>query len=206
MVSPEGDPLDRGVLTVRSWDEIVRTHSARVYHLSYRLTGNPHDAADLTQDVFVQLFRSFPQPAKGSLETWLRRVTTNRFFDQLWRKQRLRFETLADHASERTPSLEPTPSQVFNDQTVDDDMRTALDALSPGVRAAVLLCDIEGLTHSEVAATLGIGINTARTRICRGRAQLQDALTDRAPQHPWPGTRYDARGLHGRDCSLFGPP
>jgi len=165
-------------VTTRSWDEIVRTHSARVYHLSYRLTGNPHDAADLTQDVFVQLFRSFPQPARGSLEAWLRRVTTNRFFDQLRRKQRIRFENLADHATERIPSPEPTPSQILSAQTVDDDVRTALDALSPGVRAAVVLCDIEGLTHGEIAATLGIGINAARTRICRGRAQLRDALAD----------------------------
>lgn len=167
----------------RSWDEIVRTQSGMVYRLSYRLTCNPHDAADLTQDVFLQLFRAFPQPVTGDLETWLRRVTTNRFIDQFRRKQRIAFETLADHAGERLPSTEATPPEVLSAQTFDDDVRRSLDTLAPGVRAAVLLRDIEGLTHSEVATTLGIGVNAARTRICRGRAQLRDALTGRAPRH-----------------------
>ena len=169
------------VVRSRSWDEIVRTQSATVYQLSYRLTGNPHDAADLTQDVFLQLFRAFPQPVNGDLGAWLRRVTTNRFIDQFRRRKRVGFETLADHAGEQFPGREPIPSQVFGDKTIDDDVRRALDALTPGIRAAVLLCDIEGLTHREVASSLGIGINAARTRICRGRAQLRDALTDATP-------------------------
>jgi RNA polymerase sigma-70 factor (ECF subfamily) len=171
------------VVTARSWDEIVRSRSAIVYRLSYRLTGNPEDAADLTQDVFLQLFRACPQPVDGNLDAWLRRVTTNRFIDRVRRRQRMTFVNLADHAGERLPSREPSPAQAFSDQTIDDDVRRGLDALTPGVRAAVLLCDIEGLTHGEVASTLGIGVNAARTRICRGRAQLRDALTSGSPPH-----------------------
>jgi len=164
-------------LTTRSWDAIVRSRSAMVYRLSYRLTGNPHDAADLTQEVFLQLFRTSPQPVDGNLSAWLRRVTTNRFIDQARRGQRITFEALADHADERFQSREPTPPQALIDQTIDEDVRRGLESLAPGIRAAVLLRDIEGLSHSEVAATLGIGVNAARTRICRGRAQLRNALT-----------------------------
>jgi len=64
-----------------SWDEIVRTHSARVYRLAYRLTGNKHDAEDLTQEVFVRVFRSLSSYTPGTFEGWLYRITTNLFLD-----------------------------------------------------------------------------------------------------------------------------
>src|SRR5438105_128013 len=114
-------------VTARSWDEIVRAQSAAVYRLSYRLTGDPHDAADLTQDVFLQLFRSYPQPVNRNLEAWLRRVTTNRFIDQFRRRQRIAFEALPDHVGEQLPSREPTPSQAFSARTIDEDVRRGLN-------------------------------------------------------------------------------
>ena len=67
--------------TAPSWDEVVRTHSARVYRLAYRLTGNPHDAEDLTQEVFVRVFRSLSTYTPGTFEGWLHRITTNLFLD-----------------------------------------------------------------------------------------------------------------------------
>jgi hypothetical protein len=64
-----------------SWDEIVRAHSGRVYRLAYRLTGNQHDAEDLTQEVFVRVFRSLASYTPGTFEGWLHRITTNLFLD-----------------------------------------------------------------------------------------------------------------------------
>src|SRR3981189_3767302 len=84
-----------------SWDEIVRTHSARVYRLAYRLTGNPHDAQDLTQEGFVPGFRSLSSYTPGTFEGWLHRITTNLFLDAARRKQRIRFEGLADEMAQR---------------------------------------------------------------------------------------------------------
>src|SRR3954452_19172759 len=165
-----------------TWDEVVRTHSARVYRLAYRLTGNPHDAEDLTQDVFVRVFRSLSSYTPGTFEGWLHRITTNLFLDQVRRKQRIRFDGLADDAAERLPGREPTPAQVFDDQHFDADVQRALDALPPDFRAAVVLCDIEGLSYEEIAATLGIKLGTVRSRIHRGRAQLRAALAHRAPR------------------------
>ena len=95
--------------TPPTWDEVVRDHSARVYRLAYRLTGNPHDAEDLTQDVFVRVFRSLSSYTPGTFEGWLHRITTNLFLDQVRRKQRIRFDGLADDAAERLPGREPTP-------------------------------------------------------------------------------------------------
>ena len=164
-----------------SWDDIVRTHSARVYRLAYRLTGNPHDAEDLTQDVFVRVFRSLSTYTPGTFEGWLHRITTNLFLDQVRRKQRIRFDALPDDAGDRLAGREPTPAQAFDDSSFDHDVQAALHALPPDFRAAVVLCDIEGLSYEEIAATLGVKLGTVRSRIHRGRAQLREALEHRAP-------------------------
>ncbi|MET7638301.1 RNA polymerase sigma factor SigE [Streptomyces sp. NPDC005438] len=168
--------------TPPSWEEIVSTHSARVYRLAYRLTGNQHDAEDLTQEVFVRVFRSLSTYTPGTFEGWLHRITTNLFLDMVRRKQRIRFDALGDDAAERLPSREPTPQQHFNDTHFDADVQQALDTLAPEFRAAVVLCDIEGLSYEEIAATLGVKLGTVRSRIHRGRSHLRKALRHRSPE------------------------
>ncbi|MGH8822887.1 MAG: RNA polymerase sigma factor SigE [Jiangellaceae bacterium] len=168
--------------TPPSWDEVVREHSGRVYRLAYRLTGNSHDAEDLTQDVFVRVFRSLSSYTPGTFEGWLHRITTNLFLDGVRRKQRIRFDALPDDAADRLSGREPPPDRVFDDRMLDADIQAALDALAPDFRAAVVLCDIEGLSYEEIAATLDIKLGTVRSRIHRGRAQLRAALEHRAPR------------------------
>jgi RNA polymerase sigma-70 factor (ECF subfamily) len=168
--------------TPPTWEEVVHQHSARVYRLAYRLTGNQHDAEDLTQEVFVRVFRSLSTYTPGTFEGWLHRITTNLFLDQVRRKKRIRFDALADDASERMPGREPDPSRAYDDAHLDDDVQRALDSLPPDFRAAVVLCDIEGLSYEEVAATRGIQLGTVRSRIHRGRSQLRAALAHRRPR------------------------
>ncbi|MEJ8650424.1 RNA polymerase sigma factor SigE [Streptomyces decoyicus] len=172
---------DAQAWTPPSWEEIVSTHSARVYRLAYRLTGNQHDAEDLTQEVFVRVFRSLSTYTPGTFEGWLHRITTNLFLDMVRRRQRIRFDALGDDAAERLPSREPSPQQHFNDTHFDADVQQALDTLAPEFRAAVVLCDIEGLSYEEIAATLGVKLGTVRSRIHRGRSHLRKALKHRAP-------------------------
>ena len=166
-----------------TWEEIVTEHSARVYRLAYRLTGNMHDAEDLTHDVFIRVFRSLDSYQPGTFEGWLHRITTNAFLDKMRRKQRIRFDALSDDAAARLPTRELGPEQSYNDTHFDDDVQRALDGLSADFRAAVVLCDIEGLSYEEIATTLGIKLGTVRSRIHRGRSQLREALAHRAP-HP----------------------
>lgn len=169
--------------TPPSWEDVVRDHSARVYRLAYRLTGNSHDAEDLTQEVFVRVFRSLPNYTPGTFEGWLHRITTNLFLDLTRRRQRIRFEGLGDDAASRLSGAEPTPSQAFDDRHLDFDIAEALAGLSPEYRAAVVLCDIEGLAYEEIADVLGVKLGTVRSRIHRGRAQLRAALEHRRPRH-----------------------
>lgn len=165
-----------------TWEEVVEQHSARVYRLAYRLTGNVHDAEDLTHDVFLRVFRSLHAYTPGTFEGWLHRITTNVFLDKMRRKQRIRFDALSDEAASRLPGRESGPDQVYADSHFDDDVQRALDALPADFRAAVVLCDIEGLSYEEIASTLGIKLGTVRSRIHRGRAQLRQALAHRAPR------------------------
>ena len=170
--------------TPPSWDDLVRQHSSRVYRLAYRLTGNRHDAEDLTQEVFVRVFRSLSSYTPGTFEGWLHRITTNLFLDMARRRQRIRFEGLGDQAVGLLRDDEPTPAQAFDARHLDTDVQQALEALAPEYRAAVVLCDIEGLSYEEIAATLGVKLGTVRSRIHRGRAQLRAALDHRRPRHP----------------------
>ena len=196
---------DATTWTTPTWTEIVEQHSARVYRLSYRLTGNQHDAEDLTHDVFVRVFRSLNSYQPGNFEGWLHRITTNIFLDKMRRKQRIRFDALPEDAASRMASGEKGPEQRYEDATFDDDIQHALDALAPEFRAAVVLCDIEGLSYEEIASTLGIKLGTVRSRIHRGRSQLRAALAHRAPDAPTPAaSRRPSLRLPGRAALVAG--
>ncbi|HEV2888235.1 MAG TPA: RNA polymerase sigma factor SigE [Jatrophihabitans sp.] len=164
-----------------SWDDIVRQHADRVYRLAYRLSGNRADAEDLTQETFVRVFRSLADYTPGTFEGWLHRITTNLFLDMVRRRQKIRFDALAEDASERLASDEPGPERAYEQNNLDPEIQRALDALPADFRAAVVLCDLEGLTYEEIALTLDIKVGTVRSRIHRGRVLLREALAHRAP-------------------------
>lgn len=195
-VIEQTDQLEADAWQPPSWEEIVRDHSARVYRLSYRLTGNAHDAEDLTHDVFIRVFRSLHSYRPGTFEGWLHRITTNMFLDRMRRKQRIRFDALADDAAARLPSRDMGPWQHYDVTHFDEDIQRALDALSPDFRAAVVLCDIEGLPYEEIAEVLGVKLGTVRSRIHRGRSQLRKALAHRAPQRRTTFVGASALAMH----------
>jgi len=182
-----GKAADRGEQAgwvAPSWDEIVRTHADRVYRLAYRLSGNRADAEDLTQETFVRVFRSLADYTPGTFEGWLHRITTNLFLDMVRRRQKIRFDALAEDASDRLATSEAGPERAYEQNNLDPDIQHALDALPADFRAAVVLCDLEGLTYEEIALTLNIKVGTVRSRIHRGRVLLREALAHRAPGAP----------------------
>jgi RNA polymerase sigma-70 factor (ECF subfamily) len=171
----EGEPAP---WTPPAWEDIVRDHGDRVYRLAYRLSGNTHDAEDITQETFIRVFRSLDNYRPGSFEGWLHRITTNVFLDLVRRRQRIRMEALPEE-TDRIAGREPSPEQAFSDANLDPDLQAALDDLLPEFRAAVVLCDVEGLTYEEIGATLGVKLGTVRSRIHRGRLALRSGLERR---------------------------
>lgn len=172
--------MDPRAQAVPSWDEIVEQHSARVMRLAWRLTGNRHDAEDLAQETFVRVFRSLDKFTPGSIEAWLHRITTNLFLDGARRRAKIRFDALPEDA-ERIRGAALSPDGVVAEAGFDADVEAALMELPPTYRAAVVLCDIEGLTYEEVSAALDVKMGTVRSRISRGRAMLRKALAHREP-------------------------
>jgi len=170
--------------SVPGWEQIVFEQSGRVFRLAYRLTGNQHDAEDLTQDVFVKVFRSLAKFEPGNVEGWLHRITTNEFLDQVRRKQRIRMVDLPTDADNRLDDgrAEERPERAFEHRNMGDDVQNALAELSPQMRAAIVLRDMEDLSYEEIATTLGISLGTVRSRIHRARAAMRRKLAHRASE------------------------
>ena len=175
-----------------SWDELVRQHADRVYRLAYRLSGSQHDAEDLTQETFIRVFRSVQNYQPGTFEGWLHRITTNLFLDMVRRRGRIRMEALPEDY-DRVPADEPNPEQIYHDSRLGPDLQAALDSLPPEFRAAVVLCDIEGLSYEEIGATLDVKLGTVRSRIHRGRQALRDHLARHSDAGTADGYRDAAR-------------
>ena len=143
-----------------------------------------HDAEDLTQEVFVRVFRSLSSYTPGTFEGWLYRITTNLFLDGARRKQRIRFDGLPEDAHDRLPAgpRAEGPAEKLDSDAFDHDVQDALAALPEDFRAAVVLCDIEGMTYDEIADVLDVKLGTVRSRIHRGRSMLRKHLKHRAPR------------------------
>jgi RNA polymerase sigma factor (sigma-70 family) len=143
--------------------------------VAYRLTGNDADAQDLVQEVLVRVRRGLETYRPGSLEGWLSRITTNAFLDEVRRRRRRPTVALPDDP-ERVLAGTEDPDAALAATTLPDDVQDAIRALPDDFRAAVVMCDVVGLTYEEIAAELGIPIGTVRSRIHRGRAVLRGVL------------------------------
>lgn len=174
--------FDAGVGDMPSWGELVAEHADSVYRLAFRLSGNQHDAEDLTQETFMRVFRSLKQYKPGTFEGWLHRITTNLFLDMVRHRSRIRMEALPEDY-ERVPGTDVTPEQAYSISNLDPTLQAALDHLSPDFRVAVVLCDVVGMSYDEIADTLGVKMGTVRSRIHRGRSQLRAYLEQAAEEN-----------------------
>ncbi|MEJ6012652.1 RNA polymerase sigma factor SigE [Corynebacterium sp. H127] len=167
--------FDAGHADMPTWAELVAEHADSVYRLAYRLSGNQHDAEDLTQETFMRVFRSLKNYQPGTFEGWLHRITTNLFLDMVRHRSKIRMEALPEDY-DRVPGTDLTPEQAYSVSNLDPVLQEALDLLSPEFRVAVVLCDVLGLSYDEIADTLGVKLGTVRSRIHRGRSQIRTYL------------------------------
>ena len=162
---------------VPTWDEIATKYGRKVYTIAYRLTGDPEDAKDLAQDVFVRVYRNLDKYEPGTFEGWLYRITKNLFLDKVRRQRRIRWEGLPEEEWKQPEDEGPGPEDHLETGVLRADIEQAITQLPPDFRTAVVLCDVQGLSYDEIAEATGWPLGTVRSRIHRGRKLLRKQLT-----------------------------
>jgi RNA polymerase sigma-70 factor (ECF subfamily) len=154
---------------------LYEQHVQRVHRLVYRLCGDEELTHDLTQDVFIRAFEQLQRfRGEAALSTWLHRIAVSVTLNALRKVRRLqtREQSLEGAALLAEDSARPT------DPELRDRLTRAIEALPPGARVSVILHDIEGYTHVEIAALLGIAVGTSKARLFDARVRLRQALAD----------------------------
>jgi RNA polymerase sigma-70 factor (ECF subfamily) len=165
-----------------AWEDLVKTHTRRVYSICYRFVGKDSEAQDLTQDVFLRLFRTLKsfRAGEGSFTVWLSRMTRNLLIDNY---RRTRQERITDSIEEQLPMLEERAvgagsraDGLLAGREASELLQGALQRLSPELRETVILRDLEEMEYKEIAETLGVPEGTVKSRLNRGRAELARIL------------------------------
>jgi RNA polymerase sigma-70 factor, ECF subfamily len=163
-----------------AWEQIVHSYSRRVYNLAYRFTNRHEAAEDLTQEVFVRVYRSLEQydPQAGDLANWLMRLARNLVIDDYRKRTRTPTdvgEDLNDHEY-RLESHTDAPDRNIERQEQSSQVHAAINKLPPDLRECVILRDIEELAYQEIVDILKIPLGTVKSRINRGRIELAKIL------------------------------
>ena len=161
-----------------TWEEVARSHGRKIYNYAYRLSGNPHDASDLVQEVLLRIRSGLGEYQPGSFEGWLWRITRNAFLDEVRKRRRRPSVPFPDDTEQTFASFSsPAPEDVLADLRLDDDIQKALADLPYEFREAVVMCDVIGLSYEEISHAVAIPVGTVRSRIHRGRRLLRERLT-----------------------------
>lgn len=164
-----------------AWEEIVQSYSRRIYNLAYRFTSRSDTAEDLTQEVFVRVYRSLDQydPKQGDLQNWLMRLARNLIIDDYRKRQRTPHDNLADDLADHSYHLHTRTNSVQKEmerRELGAQVQAGIDKLSPDLRTCVILRDIEELSYQEIVDLLKIPEGTVKSRINRGRIELAKIL------------------------------
>lgn len=191
----ELDPPDRELVERAkkgdelAYDELVERYSPKIYGLLYHMTSNNQDAEDLLQEVFLKAWKSLETfRGDSSFYTWVYRIAVNRainFTQKRKRKQALSLDNV-DLGLERDVayvelSSRHTPLRDASLKELQKRLNEALQTLSKKHRAVVVMHDIQGMPHDEIAASLGVSSGTVRSRLFYARRQLQTHLSDLPP-------------------------
>ncbi len=187
----EIDPLIARCLNAdqAAWDTIVRLYRRKVFNIAYKFVGRHDEAEDLTQDVFVKVFKSLRTfDRRANFSTWLISVSRNLCIDHYRsvRREREAVNPDVDVATLARPAGGDSPEAMLEQRDRVAILRAALDTLTPSLRSAILLRDIQELSYQEIAEKLGVPEGTVKSRINRGRTELARQiarLRERQDQH-----------------------
>jgi RNA polymerase sigma-70 factor, ECF subfamily len=173
---------------VVAWDEIVQRYHRRIYNICYRFAGSADDAQDLTQEVFIRMYRTLNSydVGRGAFMTWVTTLTRNLLVDRFRKTKHDRLTdsldtTASDNPdamtlSDRIPDQGPAPDSGVQSRETRDAVHQALQKLSPELREAVILRDLQDMDYREIATVLKVPEGTVKSRINRGRAELARLL------------------------------
>jgi len=164
-----------------AWEDLVRLHTRRVYSICYRFTGRDAESQDLSQEVFLRIFRNLRsfRSGEGSFVVWLTRLSRNLLIDHY---RRTRAERSTDSIEDQLPMLEEKTvslghaDSVLAGREASEVLQSALRRLSPELRETVILRDLEEMEYREIAQVLNVPEGTVKSRLNRGRAELARVL------------------------------
>jgi RNA polymerase sigma-70 factor (ECF subfamily) len=171
-----------------AWEDIVQRYNRRIYNICYRFAGSGDDAQDLTQEVFIKMYRTLASydVERGAFITWVTTITRNLLVDHFRKtKQDRMTESLDTPASEhedamplseQLPDAGISPDVRIQSRETGDTVHRALQKLSPELREAVILRDLQDMDYREIAQVLKVPEGTVKSRINRGRAELARLL------------------------------
>lgn len=164
---------------MEAFGEIYNKTSGFVYNVAYRIVNNREDAEEITQDVFVNIFKKLGAfRFDASFKTWIYRITTNISINYLKKKIKQEKNYVSyDDALEKKQITEPA-AQRSNEPGQEEVISSLLDMLNPDQRACIVLKNMEGLSYQEIAESLNININTVRSRLKRARTILLSKKTE----------------------------
>jgi RNA polymerase sigma-70 factor, ECF subfamily len=171
-----------------AWEEIVQRYHRRIYNICYRFAGSYDDAEDLTQEVFIKMYRTLNSydVDRGAFMTWVTTMTRNLLVDHFRKTKQERLTdsldtTSSDHEDamplgDQIPDRGPAPDSKVQSREARDVVHEALQKLSPELREAVILRDLQDMDYREIATVLKVPEGTVKSRINRGRAELARLL------------------------------
>ncbi len=164
-----------------AWEDLVKAHTRRVYGICLRFTGKDSEAQDLTQDVFLRVFRTIRsfRSGEGSFTVWLTRLTRNLLIDHYRRTKK---DRITDSIENQLPMIEESAraetraDSALAGREASEAIEAALGRLSPELRETIILRDLEEMEYREIAQVLGVPEGTVKSRLNRGRAELARVL------------------------------
>jgi RNA polymerase sigma-70 factor, ECF subfamily len=170
-----------------AYDELVRTYSASIFHVAYRMLGETAEASDVVQEIFLKVFRNIGGfKGEAALKTWIFKIAFSEILNRLrWWKRRHRFATVSLDEQPNgngtghghcLASSGPTPEQILQSKEQEASIQQALGRLSSEHRSIIVLRDIEGFSYNEIADVLGVSVGTVKSRLARARADLKKSL------------------------------
>ena len=169
-----------------AWEVVVNSYAKRIYNLSYRYTYRRDEAEDLTQDIFIRVYQNLKsfRSESGSFQSWVMKIGRNLIIDHYRRTRR--FQQTAGTEEMESMNLKddrvPNPQRGVEQSEAATFLREGLQGLSPELKEAIILRDLEDMAYQDMAELLGIPEGTVKSRINRGRMELAKLLIKRRAQ------------------------